>query len=445
MIVLRKPTKIYSLLILVILSLVLFASCGPKKDQPIGEGGEKGSGATAASPAEPGEGKYGSMEELRANLKDLLKNEKALADYLDNKSLNEDEKAFWSQINGPTLLTPGSVMDWASLMNRLKEAEANKDRGVIRIREFMGDDAKKIVDTWNKDQELTDEDKGKVIDGINMGLKNKSFFDKNVFSNPNSWPDGKVYMKKGIDKLNTEEMLKFNRILSDTVFSREIKPMPPEGSISPEQWVKYYRMVKLGLLDDNIKSGEVWGAGMETLDLMRLKPGETVGVVKCGYGSDLFLIADRVGKNGLVYALDNDTNAKVLLDCRRERRQELYGKKYDNIIFVNNLIDNLTLRENSVDTLLMRHIHLFFWKMAEGSPGDKLMKGFGKSLFNTLKPGGRLVMVEPLADKEMKNFNEILDPIQVNKRMESFGFITEKPIIDNNMKIYTLVLTKPSK
>jgi ubiquinone/menaquinone biosynthesis C-methylase UbiE len=127
----------------------------------------------------------------------------------------------------------------------------------------------------------------------------------------------------------------------------------------------------------------MWQLPRHVIDSIGVKPGMGVADVGAGDGYFSVLLAERVGKAGLVYANDIDERALSVL------RERCLKDKIENITIIQGKPNDPLLPEASVDlALLVNVIHLI------EKPTD-----FLENLKPSLKPGGVIVFVQWDADK----------------------------------------------
>ena len=120
----------------------------------------------------------------------------------------------------------------------------------------------------------------------------------------------------------------------------------------------------------------------EVLDVLQAEPGKQIADVGAGEGFYTFRIAKAVRPTGRVTAVD--VSEKYLEKLRARLKQE----NITNVDVVVGALDNPRLSPNNFDAVL---IYNAYHEMATPEP-------ILKSIFAALKPGGRLVMSEPLHD-----------------------------------------------
>ena len=111
---------------------------------------------------------------------------------------------------------------------------------------------------------------------------------------------------------------------------------------------------------------------------LELQPGMDVADVGAGTGYFTMIFAERVGPDGVVYALDIAENFVELIE-QRAAEQGL-----NNVRGIVNPVDSTNLAPNSVDVVFLAHAYHHFeypYKMLE-------------SIHSALRPDGTVVLVE---------------------------------------------------
>lgn len=125
-----------------------------------------------------------------------------------------------------------------------------------------------------------------------------------------------------------------------------------------------------------------WQRAPEIIEFLNLKPGDRVADIGCHEGYMTMKLADAVGPNGTVDAVDLDT-------YRLDRlKQHLADRKITNVAVVKGSVDNPNLAENSINAALIIDTY------HEMDEHDQMLRNIKLSL----KPGGRLVICEPIAE-----------------------------------------------
>lgn len=155
------------------------------------------------------------------------------------------------------------------------------------------------------------------------------------------------------------------------------------------------------------------------MDVIGVKPGMVIGEVGAGRGRFTVYLAREVGTKGKIYANDIDKNAISYLS---ERVKKLGFKNVETIIGKQ---DETLIPEKSLDMAIMVWVYHMIDKP------DALLKNLKRSL----KPGAKLVIVDPV-DSEIDNEFHIdrskpgnkIPTIKerIEKSAKECGFIIEK-------------------
>uniref|UniRef100_Q02BN3 Methyltransferase type 11 n=1 Tax=Solibacter usitatus (strain Ellin6076) TaxID=234267 RepID=Q02BN3_SOLUE len=176
--------------------------------------------------------------------------------------------------------------------------------------------------------------------------------------------------------------------------------------------------------DEKQKPGELVRA-------MGLQPGMTVADVGTGIGYMLPFLSRRVGPTGHVIAED------IFDDFLDSAKQRVENQKLENVTFVKGTETDPKLPEGAVDVVLALDVYHHF------DYPDKMLAAIHKSL----KPGGKLVIVEYYKRPEAMPNNRALTHIRLDmadviKEIEGnhFHLLSEKEHIPDSQ--YMLVLRK---
>jgi SAM-dependent methyltransferase len=161
----------------------------------------------------------------------------------------------------------------------------------------------------------------------------------------------------------------------------------------------------------NNPNRESWERTSEMLDYINIKDGEVVADIGCGFGFFSFKFSQLVGRNGKVYSSEVNTDALGYV--------EKINKKYGlNIQTIQSRLNDACLPPESVDTIFMCSMyHAVYIATIEFVKNE-----FIASLKNSLKKGGRLVIVD----------NEITPPSTV----AYFGSSIAKELVISQLKYY---------
>jgi ubiquinone/menaquinone biosynthesis C-methylase UbiE len=157
----------------------------------------------------------------------------------------------------------------------------------------------------------------------------------------------------------------------------------------------------------------------DILSALQAEPGKRIADIGAGEGFYSFRIARAVGPTGRVTAVDV---SEKYLDKLRARIQQ---DKVTNVDVVVGAVDDPGLPQNTFDAVL---IYNAYHEMTTPEP-------ILKAIFMALKPGGRLVMSEPLHDnvRSATRAEQVKDheigPNFVEQELKAAGFevIEQRP------------------
>jgi ubiquinone/menaquinone biosynthesis C-methylase UbiE len=118
-------------------------------------------------------------------------------------------------------------------------------------------------------------------------------------------------------------------------------------------------------------------------ELLALEPGMTVADIGAGTGALTVPIAKRIGPSGKVYS--TDINPDRLKDLRAAAQKN----HLDNIVVVEGAAAATNLPESCCDAIFIRDVYHHFTDPP----------AIDRSLFASLKPGGRLAIIDFVAEK----------------------------------------------
>ncbi|MCD4783022.1 MAG: methyltransferase domain-containing protein [Candidatus Eremiobacteraeota bacterium] len=264
---------------------------------------------------------------------------------------------------------------------------------------------------------------------------------------------------QGSDSSNSGPISHQTAVLKETVMptnvtTSDIKDFPFPDPIKEEMYEKFPPEDRIIL--KQAKKRWVYRSkkdGNETLTTLShfIKRGDTIADIGCGAGYFVYGLSELVGNKGKVYAIDISLIAYVSQGLVRREMAIKYGEdKFINIVPILNDRNKLYLPENNIDLAFVCGVHIFHIDM--GYPpilsteakykqlGQKkhqsqlknkvhsIQKEFISSIRNSLKPGGRLVILEgmvlsPHLKLNKKNVIEIL----LAEGFELEKDITERP------------------
>lgn len=125
--------------------------------------------------------------------------------------------------------------------------------------------------------------------------------------------------------------------------------------------------------------------------LLELAPGTVVADVGAGSGALTWPLSEKVGPEGVVYANDIDDVAIDFL----QRRLAADPPPHPNVRVVHAFNDDQRLPVATLDAALLCQVHFFL------TPEQQSWAPSLKTLYDAMKPGGRLVVVEARANGDL--------------------------------------------
>ncbi len=158
------------------------------------------------------------------------------------------------------------------------------------------------------------------------------------------------------------------------------EPVSEDIAEQPDAGVHAAEEVNLDLWLERLEVGsrELYSARNAVVDAVGLEAGDWVADIGSGTGLYTLLFAEKVGRDGQVFAEDIEP---LFLDLVARRAAD---GDFDNVTAVLGREDDVTLPENSVDVVFIADTYHYF------EDREAVMH----SVFNAMKPGGSLILVE---------------------------------------------------
>ena len=199
---------------------------------------------------------------------------------------------------------------------------------------------------------------------------------------------------------------------------------PAEEEINLDLWLERLE----------VGSRELYSARDAVVDAVNLKSGDWVADIGAGTGLYSLLFAEKVGSHGQVFAEDIEP---LFLDLVTRRAAD---GDLDNITAVLGRTDDVTLPENSMDVVFIADTYHYF------DDREAVMR----SVFNALKPGGLLILVEfditPGEDRPDYKSHVRFGKDAVVAELEFIGFeFVDESNVDGLDENYFVKLLKPAE
>lgn len=155
------------------------------------------------------------------------------------------------------------------------------------------------------------------------------------------------------------------------------------------------------------------------INFLELQPGMNVLDAGCGPGRITISMAQKVGPQGTIYALD------IQEEMLKRVKEKARAANLNNIVFIHAGLGDGKLEQNKYDRAILVTV------LGEIPNQKKALQ----EVFNSLKPGAILSITETLFDPHYQRLNSVL------KLVAEVGF--QKKKIFSDMFSYNLLLEKP--
>jgi len=120
-----------------------------------------------------------------------------------------------------SLFCEGDILDWQAFLGSLKEHKTPEKK---RIWDLIGEENRKFISSrdWQPKYSISVQDMSSIITALNRILKDKNFYTPTAFKNIKLSKTGEKLLKKGLENLNEYELQRFNRLLFESIYLREI-------------------------------------------------------------------------------------------------------------------------------------------------------------------------------------------------------------------------------
>ncbi|MBK1722212.1 class I SAM-dependent methyltransferase [Thiocystis violacea] len=160
---------------------------------------------------------------------------------------------------------------------------------------------------------------------------------------------------------------------------------------------------------------EFWEKSSRIMELLPLRPGDTVVDLGSGPGYFSFKFSDRVGPKGVVYSMDTkQTHIDYLTEIAKK-----WG--VENIRASVSSTDGFEISEpGSADVVFMCSLYHIIYAVSSQSERD----GMIASIIKALKPGGRFVVVDngPVDQGKLPYHGPYIRQELIRAQLEAYGF-----------------------
>ena len=164
------------------------------------------------------------------------------------------------------------------------------------------------------------------------------------------------------------------------IFALCLAACAPAGETTVEEQIVQESELNIDVWLERLEVGsrELYSARDAVVAAIGIEEGQWIADIGAGTGLYSLLFAEKVGSTGRVFAEDIEP---LFLDLIRQRAIDA---DLTNITVVLGHEDDITLPDQTIDIMFIADTYHYF------SDREKVMR----SIFKSLKPGGRLVMIE---------------------------------------------------
>jgi predicted methyltransferase len=201
----------------------------------------------------------------------------------------------------------------------------------------------------------------------------------------------------------------------------EIIGLDPSLAVQPDTPDLHYPLDKLWRMAGAAR--DVSRKPDEVMALLRLEEGDVVADVGAGSGYHTWHLSRAVGASGEVWA------SEILLDSLEFMKLRMAEEPppHANIHLLLHDRRDLLLPEDSIKLALLVNVHFFAYPVGPPMKDQGLddVVRFYRSIHRALEPGGRMVILEHIADFERKPQGSITD-VQIAEQLSQAGFVLKE-------------------
>jgi len=163
------------------------------------------------------------VESHLSQLKHLLQNEGVNAYMKSLKRFVSDFRShlFTEAFSAP--LTVDSILRWPNFMESLKHpSDPKRAAGIRRISDFLTDENRNFIDTYDRDQPLLEERKEAMVVDLNRVLTVESIYDEGIFQEIGLGKEAQALIKMDEESRSSRDTIRLNRLLFEALYPREV-------------------------------------------------------------------------------------------------------------------------------------------------------------------------------------------------------------------------------
>lgn len=120
-------------------------------------------------------------------------------------------------------LTTESILRWPNFLESLRQpSDPLRAGGINRLRTLLQKGNQSFIDTYDRDQPLTEERKATIIEDVNDVLSRESIYDQEAFNDLDLGAEARSILKLDASSRSPRDTVRLNRLLFELLYPREV-------------------------------------------------------------------------------------------------------------------------------------------------------------------------------------------------------------------------------